>query len=260
MPPRCDAVLAFEDSSGVIQEAARAFLAQRPEAQIEFAAAPPGQCHLVFRGKNAHGSQPWEGRNAARDAARFLAGLGLCGPRADFVRAIATLAEDDFGGPLGIAATHEFIGPATQNLGILTVGQGAARAVFNTRPTQGQKPGELLEIIRRSAAEAAPRGLEIAVEMEARPCESLFVDPARHSGFIGALQSAYHAVTGREPKLSACTGTTFAKAFPRAVCFGPSDPADEPLLAHQADERVLVSSALRNVRIYGAALALLAAE
>ncbi len=73
------------------------------------------------------------------------------------------------------------------------------------------------------------------------------------------VAEAYTGMTGREATLNAIGGTTCAKAFPNAVCFGPVDPAEEPELAHQVDERVRVEHLLRNVRIYACALAKLCA-
>jgi len=85
--------------------------------------------------------------------------------------------------------------------------------------------------------------------------EALYLNPDEHPDFIGALKEAYKEFTNREPRLLAIGGTTYAKAFPRAVCFGPVHMEDEPELAHQVDERIRVDTLLLNVKIYTYALA-----
>ena len=91
--------------------------------------------------------------------------------------------------------------------------------------------------------------------------EPLFVAPEEHADFLGALRQAYQTVTGREAKLISIGGTTYAKAYPVAVAFGPVDEgAGETSLAHQVDERVSIERHFENVKIYALALAALACD
>ena len=85
----------------------------------------------------------------------------------------------------------------------------------------------------------------------------LFVDPEKNAFFISSLQEAYRVVTGREPELKAIGGTTFAKAYPNCVSYGPVDPAEEEELAHMTNENIKIAHQVRNVKIYAAAIALL---
>ena len=77
---------------------------------------------------------------------------------------------------------------------------------------------------------------------------------------IGALRQAFTRVTGCDAPLVSKGGSTFAKAFPNAVTFGPVFPAEEEDLTHQVDERVSIDHMVRNAKIYGLSLLLLAAE
>jgi acetylornithine deacetylase/succinyl-diaminopimelate desuccinylase-like protein len=101
-------------------------------------------------------------------------------------------------------------------------------------------------------------GVIINAELPGSGVAPLFVDPEENKFFISSLQEAFQKVTGLEPKLEAIGGTTFAKAFPNSVSFGPIlFDAGEKEIAHQTDERVTVSHLLRNARIYAYAIALL---
>jgi len=264
VPHICEAVLEAKAEREIeaVRSALEGFLKAHGEARADFDTAQGSQTQsvrLVFHGRNAHGSTPEEGHNAARDAAAFLAGIAtLAGPRAQFLRFVSTIAADDAGRALGIAMAHPFVGATTQNLGILSVGRSECRAVVNTRPTLGQAANDILNAARAKASEWAAAGLPITVEVQGKAYDPLYLNPERHPQFFEALKTAYSSATGREPTLIATPGTTFAKAFPNALCFGPVDPQDEEILAHKADERLHVDHLTRNVRIYGLALGLLA--
>ena len=86
--------------------------------------------------------------------------------------------------------------------------------------------------------------------------------PGARFGFStpSRLGNAFERVTHDAPTLSTMGGTTFAKAFPNSVSFGPVYPLQEKSLAHQADECLPVSYLVRNAKIYGAAIMLLATD
>ena len=90
--------------------------------------------------------------------------------------------------------------------------------------------------------------------------EPLYIDPAEHPELIDALREAFHRVTGAEPTCKAMGATTYAKAFPNALCFGPIYPEQDPDLSHQADECVTIDAIVRNMKIFGLAILLLASE
>jgi succinyl-diaminopimelate desuccinylase len=220
------------------------------------------QLHITFLGKSAHGSRPHDGHNAILDALRFFAGVPQL-PR-QLVRVSEFLArscEDLDGEGLGIAGEHSFIGKTTCNLGVLRIDAGGAAATINIRPTLGMSVAKVVESVRaRVSAWAAAHDMRAEVQPGATPHEALYVDPEKHPELIGALQEAYTRVTGKKATLLSKGGTTFAKAFPNAVSFGPVNPAEEEDLGHQADECVRVDHLLRNARIYGHALFLLSVD
>jgi succinyl-diaminopimelate desuccinylase len=107
-----------------------------------------------------------------------------------------------------------------------------------------------------AAIAARPELAGMALSHRPGPRDPLYVDVKAYEQYLGALSSSYQDIVGRPAELISIGGTTFAKAFQRAVTFGAIDPAEgEPELAHQTDERLALASIDRNLRIYALALA-----
>ncbi len=220
------------------------------------------QMHATFLGTSSHSSRPEKGHNAAVDALAFLARVPeLPEPIRATAEFLSERCRDHYGSGLGLEAEHDFLGRTTINLAIVSIDRNSAEAVINIRPTYGQSTMDVLRLIRTTAEEwASNSGVKTRVAFRGQGYEPLYVDPDEHGELIGSLQSAYSEVTGYEPKLCALGGTTFAKAFPNAVSFGPVLPDEEKSLAHEADECVRIEHMVRNTKIYGLALLLLAAD
>ena len=220
------------------------------------------QAHITFLGKGAHSSTPEEGHNAILDALRFFPSVPqMPEPLRLATRFLAEACGDHYGSGLGIDAKHYFIGPTTINLGVLRIDTEGLEVTINVRSTFGQKSADVLSIVRKRVEEwAGANDMEALVEFRGECYEPLYVDPAKHPEMIGALREAFSRVTGHEAELIAKGGTTFAKAFPNAVSFGPVYPAEDKPLFHQADECLRIDQLLRNTKIYGLALLLLAAD
>jgi succinyl-diaminopimelate desuccinylase len=214
---------------------------------------------LVFLGKSAHGSLPFDGHNAVLDALKFIGYLELPSqPLVAYARFVDAACSDLFGNGLGIAHEHHFIGKTTVNLGIIRLYEQGAEGKVNVRNPLGLTIPEAVERATRVVKEASRSlGVKIQCERGGKGVEPLFVDPAKNRFFISSLQEAYETITGKEPKLEAIGGTTFAKAFPNAVSFGPVMLDEEKELAHQTDEHITIDHLLRNTKIYGYAIALL---
>jgi len=213
---------------------------------------------ITFLGKSSHGSRPHEGHNAAVDALGYVVRLGFPqGPVMDFVELSSRIGKDLSGSYLGIAQTHGHVGPTTVSLNIFNLNSTSAQAQVNIRHTLGQSSAQVLECAKQSVARRiAASGHPLTVEFEGAVHEPLFTDPQLYPELFGALRQAYEVVTGRPATLLATGGTTYAKGFPRAVCFGPVDEqASEPDMSHKADEFVTRSALLRNAKIYAHALA-----
>jgi succinyl-diaminopimelate desuccinylase len=264
VPPRAE--LRFSGDADAdfsqLQREVERFLHQNPEAKAEVSSTRGHDAIVTFHGKSAHGSLPQEGHSAAVDMLKYITESGFVSDdEADLAMFLYECGSDLTGGRLGLSENHSFIGPTTVNLGILRWEGPKAHAIFNTRNTMGLS---VAETIRRGTEKvmefATETGFSMSANANGKALEPIYVDPAKHPEFISALKEAYTTVTDREATLHAMGGTTYAKAFPNAVCFGPVDMSEEEELAHQVDERVSVDHHLRNVKIYAYAVAKLCAQ
>ncbi|HRR30636.1 MAG TPA: Sapep family Mn(2+)-dependent dipeptidase [Candidatus Sumerlaeia bacterium] len=244
------------------------FSAQNKEAKIrgpeicEASETSPRSIKITFLGKSAHGSLPQDGHNAILDALQFLKEHDSLSPDCRAYAAFLHGAcSQFFGGGLNIAVEHHFVGKTTVNLGICNMNEKEGRAVINIRPTLGLLCREVgARASALAKAESEKTGCRIYVEdTKEWGRDALYVDPKENAFFISSLQEAYRTVTGGEPELKAIGGTTFAKAYPNCVCFGPVG-ADEKDLAHITDEYVKISRHVENTKIYAAAFALLTTD
>ncbi len=228
------------------------------------------QMYVTFLGKSAHGSKPYDGHNAVVDALRFMDVVpDLPDSLRRACRFMAEACGDHYGKGLGLEMEHDFIGKTTVNLGILDIDTSSLTAVVNVRPTYGMTSKDVLKRVKarvgawiEGSSKGAPKGSVLSAEAEilGHPKEPLYVDPKEHPELIGALQTAFNRVTNDVGTLSSMGGSTFAKAFPNAVCFGPVYLAEEKHLAHQADECLKIDHLIRNAKIYGLAIMLLATD
>lgn len=251
-----------QSTSATLEKELARFLAKHAGTKAVLDNAPETHEAIIrFEGKSAHGSTPEDGHNAAADMLLFMTESGyVSDDEADAAQFLYECAADYLGGRLDIASTHDFVGPTTSNLGILKWDGNRFEAVFNIRNTKGLSFTDTLQRACKVVSEFADEtGFSVTADPLGKTLNAIHVDPNEHPQFIETLKEAYALYTGREPKLSAIGGTTYAKAFPRAVCFGPVDLVEEPEMAHQADERILVESLIRNVKMYAYAVAKLCA-
>jgi succinyl-diaminopimelate desuccinylase len=240
-----------------------AFLAANPKAKINGPEKCDAGIKITFLGESAHGSIPDHGHNAILDSLLFLSNHASVSKEC---QVYCTLLEDKcskfFGKGFDIDIEHHFVGKTTVNLGVLNIDNKGGKAIINTRPTLGLKCAvagkKASDIVK---AESEKSGVKMYVE-EGKTWgkEALFVDPEENKFFISSLQEAYHDVTGLEPKLQSIGGTTFAKAYPNCVSFGPIVPSVEDELAHMTNEFVEVDCQIRNTKIYAYAFALLTTD
>lgn len=214
---------------------------------------------IEFYGVGAHGSLPHKGYSAAADALALAAGIPAIHshPACAALAWLARAAADLDGVFLGIEHRHEKVGRTTVNLGVLRGDRASLHAVLNIRNPIGIPCAGVESRVRASVEKLRSQtpGLTRAeVKPDRGHREPIYVDPERFPDWIGPMREAYTAVTSRPASLMTIGGTTFAKAFPNAVCFGPVDETDEQELAHEADERITLKAFARNIEVYGRAI------
>lgn len=223
----------------------------------------PDCIKFIFHGKSAHGSIPQEGHNAVLDALNFLSeNKGVSESCRKFCSFLFQACSQFFGEGLDIVQEHPFVGKTTVNLGICRLEEKGGNCQINIRPTLGFSCREVAERAGKVVRDyASQNGISMSIKEEENwGREPLFVDPKENKIFISSLQAAYQIVTGREPELKAIGGTTFAKAYPNCVSYGPVEPEEEKEMAHMADEHVKIDHQLRNTKIYACAMALLTTD
>ena len=241
------------DKAQIEREVER-FAKANPHARAEVAQGAEGSHDVVvtFRGKTSHGSRPEKGHNAALDMLLFMSQSAyVSDDEAETAEFLHKAAADLTGTGLNLAENDPRLGPTTVSLGIVEWEGGHLRAIVNIRPTLGHSWPEVqrrAEAVVRDFADET--GFPAAISLPTRPRNAYFTDPGEHQDLIAVLQDAYTTFTGHEGGLTTMCGTTYAKAFAHALCFGPTDPVDEPDLAHQVDERVRIEHLLRNVKIF----------
>lgn len=235
------------------------FLLSKPEIKMTIQAQEPDangrqRIKISFVGKRAHSSTPWMGRNAAVDAMNFIASSLI------FPEKITNAAnflyhrnKDMFAAGWDAAHVESFTGKNSVNMGVLDLNPSGGRAIVNFRPPLGLTIPKLRSLVTGYCEMAASDlGIGAKVEEPTRSLEALFVDSKEHPEFFEAMQRAYKDVVGETAELRAIGGTTYAKAFPNTVSFGPIlTDHGEPSIIHQVDERVSLDAIFRNTEIYG---------
>jgi succinyl-diaminopimelate desuccinylase len=265
VPDLAEAALRMGDGApqrGQVEEALARFLAQNRDAKVEVHWLEGEHCRVVAHGVSAHGSTPQEGHNALLDLLALLCeafgdSLGTAQHRA--LRQLQDDSSDHLASGWGIASDDDFFGPTTVSLGTMRLEGDGFTACLNWRPTRGLTTAETFERIQRRLARwEKPDGLSLTAEILGRPFDPLVIDTDGLRELVAALESAFEFVTGRPATHHACSGSTYAKVFPRAVGFGPWMKEQEPGLFHMVDERIPVAAHVRNVRLYAEALGRLA--
>ncbi len=260
VPDVAEAVLAFAQPSTVeeLQRELARLLKANPQAQGEIVEDNSERVRVVFRGRSAHGSRPELGHNAALDLLQFISQSAFASDdEADVAQFILGCGSDFYGKALGIESEHQFVGRTTVSLGILRWDQEGLYAVFNIRPTYGMPVTQVRESVRATVSEfGSDLGIETSVgSLSHEPLDAIYVDEASAPELFAALREAYTTVTGRPFEFRSMGGTTYAKVFPKAVNFGPTEPIEEPEMAHQPEEHVRVDCHVRNIKLYAYALA-----
>ena len=203
-----------------------------------------GRTH-TFKGKAAHSSMPEHGDNAIVKGA-----VALCEtidePVFRFLKDM--FAGDHHGLRLGLCAEKELSGDrarlTTAAPTIIEMQNGRIALTINVRTA----PDKTNDDIRRAFAKAGETyGFSVGERKGAK--EPIYVDPQQ--GWLQLMKKTYDQCMGGDADFVLAQGTTYAKALPNFVSFGPLFP-DEADSAHQANEYLSIDNIIKGCEIYAA--------
>lgn len=214
-----------------------------------------GDLRLSAHGAAAHGARPWEGKNAATHLLVFCAEYLKMDAYSmgDVAYWAATRLGVDYDGrELGVRMRHPAMGETTASLGVIAApSQGAAQAVVNLRWPVGKTAKEMADALR---ANIAAYNKETGASLAA--ATSYEFDPfllEEDTPVVRALLEVYRDHTDGFEGGITIEGTTYAKAIPGAVSFGPNFDGSG-LKIHAENERIPLSHLRTLLEMYTDAL------
>lgn len=200
---------------------------------------------LTFCGKSAHGSTPHKGDSAFIKAIDFLANATSYGltplPLYDDIR--ARFSPIDASG-VSLSRSDSYTGKTTLNVGKANTQGGMLHLSLDIRTPIDVSRDMVTSILTRKLA-----GYVVTAGFYHDP---LFVSP--QDELVLSLLSAYEEVTGLKAKPIGIGGGTYARAFPRAVAFGPIFPGQDGSI-HEKDEHCSMANLRRMYDVYKCAIA-----
>ena len=196
---------------------------------------------LTLKGKSAHASLPFLGKNASAYLCHYLADK-TDNKLVHFID--QCFFDDHFGHKLNIAYKGE-LGDLTVSLGILKYSEGNVTAIADMRVPHEVSDESMVEAIENKIA-------EYGLTQRHHLGKALYVDP--NSELIQKLHNAYVEFTGdHEHKPQAIGGGTYAKAMPNCVAFGVEFPGTNNKI-HQNNEEIDIDDLMKATAIYTKAI------
>ena len=207
-------------ATAVVRKDAADFLLTRCTPGIESEETDDGFVRVAAHGKGGHAAFPEGTENAIGKLVRLM----LEAPESKgadggaFLHLVEQLTRTSDGSALGIESEDDVFGALTLNAGVLrTEPDGRATITVDVRYPRSITSEQ---IFVRFEELAAVHGCAFERGMAKEP---FYMDPQLPE--VQALLSAYHDVFGRDDQPYVIGGGTYARHFPRAVAFGPHDPA-----------------------------------
>ncbi len=248
VPDEATAVLRGNDEPLAIMEGV---LNQMPGITAYREPGPVGELVVTAKGKAAHGSTPDQGDNAAVKLARALTSNlsafdDLDSAASEWLVDLAKRGASTTGAENAIACEDEVTGHLTCNLGVVTLDNGTATAVFNVRYPATLDGDRLIARFTQSVSESGYTVANIAhtpplyVPIDAEP--------------VRTLLRVYREQTGDMTPPKTMGGRTYATTVaPVGVAFGAMREGD-PDGAHQSNERIALARLVECAKIYAHAL------
>jgi len=187
---------------------------------------------VTVKGKEAHGSTPWEGINAIEKLGKFLLALR----------------------DVNFKVEHSLLGKSTVSINTITGGYktnvvpGEAKASVDIRLVPGETKESVLQAVEEVKSKLVQEDRDLYVELK----EILF-EPAteiKNDELIEQLKGTIKEAIGKEVKVKGVHGATGSGVFERAgiqpIIFGPGHPEN----AHMADEFIEIEEMVQAAQVY----------
>lgn len=248
VPDHCEAVLEFsggQDNDNGIEEKLSSFIQETGyDIQLEHCGT---EIKVISFGKSAHAFNCQEGRNAINQLILFLNYITLDRKQKKFIRLYADkLGKDCFGEALGLTCQDDLTGKLTLSPGYIEMDTESVTLKMDIRFPASESVASI-----QTKIESAFKDFNAEITLY-DSLESLhFPEDDPH---VRKLLTVYQDHTGdKEARPLGMGGTTFAKAFQRAVAFGPSFPGMAKV-EHQPDEYMEIAHLLKCTEIYAQAI------
>lgn len=217
-----------------------------------------GSVKMETEGTAAHGSRPWEGKNAVTEMMNQLqskmdAGEKLCTPELeDCVRFYQKFFGETLDGSLlGIDFRDEISGGTTFNVGKVRASEKEIRFSIDIRMPLSTSTEELESIMTEKIKDY---GYQIEND---KKFDSVYFE--KDSVLLSTLVGIYRKFTGDTTEPILMGGGTFARAIKNIVAFGPRFPGREET-EHRRNEYIFVDDLMLCSEIYAEAVRQLATD
>lgn len=204
---------------------------------------------ITAKGVSTHSCFPEKGINAICELTGFLNMLPLKKNGAekliDFISKY--FVNDLYGKKLGLYSENEYIN-----------GEFIHRTVISPTILESSRDGFEVKLNLRTSYGTNREDLVKAFDKTgSKYLFYQYMDPVYVDGdseFIRVLKNNYTEITGLDGEFTLAYGTSYAKAMPNIVAWGPIFPGETDY-CHEANERISIESLMKAARIYSNAIA-----
>ncbi len=235
-----------------LEEIVGQYIADNPDKKISFT-KQDGFGVVTAEGFSAHSAYPEKGINALVVLCEFLESLALASNGADrLVRFIMDNFNNDFNGKkLGLYNESEYFN-----------GEYISRTVISPTLLKTEDGGFKLNLNLRTAYGTTEDDLDKVFDgaIKEYNCSYIYRDymepiyVSKEKPFVQAMADSYEEVSGLKNEFILAHGTSYAKAMPNILCFGPIFPGEDDF-CHEKDERISIETLIKSTKIYAHTLA-----
>ncbi|MBV1758279.1 MAG: Sapep family Mn(2+)-dependent dipeptidase [Dethiosulfatibacter sp.] len=203
---------------------------------------------LISSGESSHSSLPQNGDNALTKLCKMIKGLKLESERFEQILDFILLMNKVYdGSTLGFENDSnqfngEFIGKTYINPTTLEFRDNKIILNINIRHKLGVTQQSIIDVFNRHSKSY---GFSFKISNYLDP---LYVE--KNHPLFDPMDTAYKEITGSKGGFEMAGGTSYAKALPNTVCWGPVFPGEKDS-CHQENEKININSVMTCAEIYG---------